>query len=289
MHYETYKVGDIKRAIVKEANEFKAVLGKGAKNETGKADKEQGSDYKEVKHDYENSHKDWEQKGMHNIEVPNADKTYRDRVKAQMKGYTSAEGEKTAHSKKYGNDKFGNATFGDEGYVKDCEKHAEEVADNRAKRTKIGLTGRELDPKKVDDLHKTVFKEGKLDEYFKEVDKMLNEETKTIKKFVCKRTKFISEAHMLTRVPDSVKNEGQVFEMKDCEGYGYRVEWHSGKPIVEKLVNQKDVVEECEKIKKLYNFTLDAKTEKPLNEGERRIMEDKKVGDLLNKVRGLIK
>lgn len=288
--YERHNVGEIKRAVVKEANEFKAVLGKGAKNETGKA-QVGGEKATKTKHDYSNSHVDVEQRGMHNLEIPNAGDDYKARAKAQMKGYTSVEHEKTAHSKKFGNDKFGNAEFGDDEYVKNTADHAKKVASNRALSSKIGLTARECDGKEIDKQHETMFECKGLKNYFDDVKKFLSEgEEKTIRRFVCKRTKFVSEAHMLTRVPDSVKNEGERFEMKDCDGYGYLVEWHSGKPIVEKLVNQKDVISECDKIKKLYNFSLnESKVEQPVSEGQRRVMEDGKVGDMLNKVRGLIK
>ena len=50
-------------------------------------------------------------------------------------------------------------------------------------------------------------------------------EQKNIKTIYFKKTEFLNEGHMVSRIPDEFKNEGCQFKMKDKHGTEYLVEW----------------------------------------------------------------
>lgn len=278
MEYKSFTVGEL-RSLIRESakNEFKPVLGKNVERDN-KANNDkvykQGTKAEEAKesHDYEPSLQDSEQRGMSDLIINNADKGYKDRMKAQMKGHTSVENEKTSKSEEYGNDKYGNASYGDDKMIGAYRDHAKRYTDGRVKGKTIGLTSRELPKKDFEELNKPVI------------------ESSTIKKFVFKKTKFLSEAHMLTRVPDIVKEDGTRFVMRDCDGYEYLVEWHSGKPLVDKRLNENDVKNEFARLNELFNFKSERKNiTENITDGQFRLQEENKVGDMMSKVRELMK
>ena len=53
-------------------------------------------------------------------------------------------------------------------------------------------------------------------------------EQKSIKTVYFKKTAFLNEGHMVSRIPDEFKNEGVQFKMKDKHGTEYLVEWSNG-------------------------------------------------------------
>ena len=116
------------------------------------------------------------------------------------------------------NDEFGNAYYDSNNLSKEIEKHAKEAK-------------KEKDKSKTDGLVSSKYK----DETEKNSDTMF--ESKKISKIQFKHTQFLSEGHMLSKVPDEFKVEGKTFIMKDTADNEYLVEWTDKKPNVTKRIN----------------------------------------------------
>lgn len=204
-------------------------------------------------------------KGMSDLLVYNQSKPYQERVGAQMRGYVSKDAED-----KHKDDEFGNADFdGNKEIQKAMADHAKGAKEGQDKASEIGLTGRELDKDKLRKLDDTMF-EGK----------------KTIKMLTFKRTKFISEGHVLASVPDEYKTEGNRFIMKDNEKTEYLVEWHSQEPKVTKKLNMNLVNEEKDRIKALWGYKS---AENYTSTSSFRLHEDKEFESMIRKSRNLMK
>ena len=269
---KTFKVnvGELRR-VIKEANEFKPVVFNDdnksintkaysdIKKETGnydggltKSDRKLGGGINAT-----------DNKGMHDLRYDNINKPFQDRVKSQMKGYVSKDAED-----KHKNDDFGNATFDDNGKIYDAAKdHAEAVKQGKDTAAEIGLTGSKLKKSDIEDNDKTMY------------------ENKKIKRLTFK-TQFISEGHMLSKVPDDLKVEGKRFIMRDTADNEYLVEWKSDKPEVTKKLNMTLVNEQKEKMKHLWGYkSAEAKT----STSNFRMQENKEFSDMINKARKLMK
>ena len=269
-------VGELKRVISESQNEFEPVVF--GNKETKEINKKAYADTKKKIKDYDGGLTDNEKyvnapgrgignddnKGMHDLMYDNENKPFSEKVKSQMKGYASKEAEEL-----HKNDAFGNADFDNKGEIyKALKDHAEQVKKNRDTATEIGLTGRELDKKKVEKLRHPMG------------------EGRKIKKLTFKNTKFISEGHMLSKVPDEYKKNGNKFVMKDSYDNEYLVEWTNKEPNVTKKTNMSLVNEEKKRIKSLWEYRS--------SEGNRttpsfRLQENKEVGDMVNRVRELMK
>ena len=81
-----------------------------------------------------------------------------------------------------------------------------------------------------------------------------------------KRTSFLTEEHMMSKIPDEMKVEGKRFKMVDMNENTYVCEWvknkYNGKESAAILENRnpKKVDESIEKMKRLYNFNVGEKT-----------------------------
>ena len=203
-------------------------------------------------------------KGMSDLTYDNINKPFQDRVKSQMKGYVSKDAED-----KHKNDEFGNATFDNDGNIYNAAKdHAEAVKKGKDAAVEIGLTGRELNKTEVEKQRETMG------------------ESKKIKMLTFKNTQFISEGHMMSRIPDEYKTEGNKFIMKDSSDNQYLVEWHKEEPMVTKKPNMTLVNEQKERMKQLWGYkSVEAKT----STSSFRVQEDKSFGDMVNKARKLMK
>ena len=264
-------VGEFRKKI-NEANEFKPIVFNGEnksindksyndiKKETEKYDGGLTSKTKKVGGGIGAT----DNKGMHDLEYDNINKPFQDRVKSQMKGYVSKDAED-----KHKNDEFGNADFDKDGKIYDAAKdHAEAVKKGKDAAVEIGLTGRELNKNEVEKQRETMG------------------ESKKIKMLTFKNTQFLSEGHMMTRIPDEYKTEGNKFIMKDSSDNQYLVEWHtSGEPMVTKKVNMTLVNEQKERMKQLWGYkSAEAKT----STSNFRIQEDKEFSDMVKKARKLM-
>lgn len=202
-------------------------------------------------------------KGMHDLVYDNINKPFKEKVKSQMKGYVSKDAEE-----RHKDDEFGNADFDNKGEIyTSAKEHAEAVKKGKDIASEIGLTGRELNKKDIEDNTETMA------------------ESKKIKMLSFKNTKFISEGHMLTMVPDEYKVEGKKFIMKDGKDTQYLVEWTSKEPNVSKKINKTLVNEEKERIKHLWEYkSPESKTSTP----NFRLQEDKDFKNIVNKARSLM-
>lgn len=265
MALREYKVSDLRQMIKESANEFKPVKGKNvdkenkannekAYSETEKRTKSYDGGAKKKNKGEEYTYPITPNKGMQDLqydgEVP---EQYKKNVAAQMKGYTSAENEKL-----HKNDE----TYLEYNEIKGMKERAKQFKQNRDTATEIGLTGKELDPKKVEQLRDTVF------------------ESKAVK-YKYKQTVFVNEAHMLVKLPDEAKKEGYKCIMEDAKGTSYYVVWHEDKP---EILNKTKVNEEANKIMNLIGY----KSEPIHTTRTQRVNENAMVEDMMNKVRRLM-
>ena len=265
MSTRNYSVGELRRIVEESADYFKPIKGLNVDSENKKNNEKAykdteskvntydgGKSNKTKKIKYPNS----DNKGMQDLEYENMDKSFADRVKSQMKGYTSTDAEK-----KHKNNEYGNADFTE---IEGADDRAKSFKNGKDVASEIGLTGRELNPKDIEKQSKTIYNENKL--------LRLN----------FKNTTFISEGHMMTKIPDDYKTEGRKFIMKDKVNTEYIVEWHNeDKP---KVMNITKMNEQNQRIKDLSNYK--SETSKTTNKS--RTLEESNFNDMLGKVRSLM-
>ena len=265
-------VGELRRVIKESQNEFKPVVF--GHDESKKINDKAYSDIKKETEKYDGgltkSDKKpgggiaaTDNKGMHDLTYDNINKPFMERTKSQMKGYVSKDAED-----KHKNDEFGNATFDNDGNIYDAAKdHAEAVKQGKDTAAEIGLTGSKLRKSDIEDNDKTMY------------------ENKKIKRLTFK-TQFISEGHMLSKIPDEMKVEGKRFIMRDTADNEYLVEWTAKEPNVTKKVNMTLVNEQKNRIKELWGYkSAEAKT----STSNFRVHENKEFSDMINKARNLMK
>lgn len=264
MATKIYSVSDLKRLVKESTNEFKPVLGKNVEKDNKSINDKA---YKDVSKETANYSKELTKepnkkvkypqndgKGMHNLKYDNINDNFKNRVKSQVKGYVSSDAEK-----KHKNDPYGNSDFDT---IEGLEDHAKEMKKSDVLSKSIGLTSREIPKKEFEDLHQTVYE-----------DKLM------VVKF--KNTLFLTENHMLSRVPDNFKVEGKKFIMKDKNNNEFLVEWHE-EP---KIINKTKINEQKNRIKELFNYKRsDSNT---TNDG--RLVEERKVSDMIGRARALMK
>jgi hypothetical protein len=277
MNIRKYKVGDLRRVIKESADEFKPKFGKNVESDNKKINDKA---YKEISKEtkaYDGGLKSEDpkgklgdaptaadNKGMQDLEYLNMSPDFKKRVKAQIKGYPSANAEK-----EHKDEPFGNAVFGNDKEYDELAKRAKNMKDMKDTGKEIGLTGREINKNKFKDLNDTMF------------------ESKKMKKLTFKHTTFLSENHMLTRVPDDYKSEGNKFIMRDNSDNEYIVEWHEDKPEVTKQLNRTKLEEEKARIKQLYNYK--SQEYFTSTNGKMRMNETKNFSDMLGRARSLMK
>ena len=256
-----YTVGEFKRIIQESANEFKPVKFNDDNTKINdKSYKEMASATKDYDGGSKNKPKSkttnypQHTRGMETLRPQNMTPEMRKRFDAQLDGYVDEK-----HKKAHKNDPFGNAEFGDGSLGKALAKRSEEEASGHTKASQIGLTGSKSGIKKDDN---NMF------------------ESKKMPKLTFKRTTFLSENHMLSKVPDNYKTEGKKFIMNDKANNEYLVEWHD-KPIV---MNKTQINEQQNRIKELFNYKSNVKT----SSNASRLAENKSFENVLNKARKLM-
>ena len=271
-----YNVGDLRRIIkerVETKQEFEPVFGKNVPKDNKKINDDA---YKEIKKEagaYDGGLGSEQKKGesvttannrgMSDLRYDSISKPFKDKVKSQLKGYPSAEAEK-----QHKNDAFGNAYYDSNNVSKDIADHAKEAK-------------KESDKSKTDGLTSSKYK----NEIEKSSESMF--ESKKITKLQFKHTQFLSEGHMLSKVPDELKVEGKKFIMKDTADNEYLVEWTAKKPNVTKRLNKTQVNEEMNRIKSLYGYK--SKDYFTTTNSQSRMNENKEFSDMINKARKLMK
>ncbi len=264
MASRVYKVSDLRRIISESANEFKPVKGKTVDKENkannDKAYKETskrtekydgGARKKKELSEYPNT----PNKGMQDLQYDNAvPETHKKNVQSQMKGFTSANNEKL-----HKNDE----SPVEHNEIPGMKERAKSFKANRDAATLDGLTGSKLNKQEVAQLRDTVFEA-------------------TAPRYKYKQSIFLNEKHMLMNLPDDEKKEGNKCIMEDANGTTYYVVWHKEKP---EVLNKTRVNEQTSKIMNLMGF----KSEQVRTTNAIRMNEDMMVGDMMNKVRQLMK
>lgn len=275
-----FRVGDLKKAIresAAEKGEFKPVYGNGVQDDNKRINGQAYSDIEKETSSYDGGVKDKDggkkgtsithsvNKGMSDIEYDSVSKPFKERAAAQTKGFPSADAENI-----HKDERLGNADYGTDEYVYDLKKHAEGMKTAKDKLRSTGLTGGTQDKSDVENRTDTMF------------------ESRKIKNIKFRRTEFLSEGHMLSKVPDDFKNDGSKFIMSDSAGNSYLVEWHcDGAPDVEKRVNKNLVNEEIKRIKNLYNYH--SKDYFNTTNANSRVRENREFSDMIGKARKLMK
>jgi hypothetical protein len=241
----TYKVSDIRSMIQESSNEFKARLGSGVKsgNETnnGKAYKDaekRAKDYDGGLADsievakYDKTKEGDDNRTTLDYEVDNVDQKYQDRIEALGLGFNSP-AEKDNGIEKQGDYEGNKNTF------KAFKDDAEEWKKERKIMKKGGLTGRTAPEGFFD--HDSLYKKS-------------TNENKNVKTAYFKKTTFLTEGHMMSRIPDEFKVEENVFKMKDKTGNTYLLEWKDGKAEIIGHKNKQGMTESIERMKALAGY-----------------------------------
>lgn len=264
-----YKAKDFKKLVLESSNEFKAKLGPNVesdnKRNNGKAYKDaekRAKDYDGGLSDKANKtefEKNDGNKTMLDLNPENATPEYKKRVHAQVKGYNSEQ------EMNNGIEKFGDFE-GNEKIYNGLKKHGEEIAKKEKELKRSGLQARELPEKTFD--RESMY------------------ESKNVKTVLFKKTEFLSEQHMRTRIPDDFKTEGTVFRMKDKVGNTYLLEWCGGNAIIMEHSNPKGAENALNRMFELMNYkSSDTETTSTFRLNE----NDDKFRSNLSKVRQLMK
>lgn len=295
---QTITVKALKKLISESSSEFKAKIGPNVESEDKKNNGKAYSDAKKRAKDYDGGltkeigeeKPDYEKvdgnKTTLDCNPENASDEYKRRVHAQVNGYNSVA------EKENGIEKVGDFSGNEKIYqgIKDCGK---KMHDNEKSFKQTGLQAKEM-PEKV-------FKRGEMYESKEGVDmrniinnlrnitdnnKPTLKENNTLKTVVFKKTNFLNEEHMITRIPDEFKQNGSQFKMKDKNGCEYIVEWNNNKANVLSYENKNKVNETIEKFHKLTNFESSMK-EKTTNKS--RLNENENINKMLGIMRSINK
>lgn len=273
MQERSYKFGDLKRKLMESTNEFNPKFGDGVRSQEQTDSKKAYSDIEKETKAYNGgltapktnnagkSQLAQVNKGMSDLQYDGeVSKQFKERAKAGLRGATTPE-----EQKRRVKEPSGNATF-DDAIAKEAERTASDVKKMQDAHSEIGITNAQ---KKKEDTHMHNTTIG---------------ENKKISLLKFKHVQFISESQMLAHVPDEYKNDGKKFYMQDCKGNKYLVEWHN-EPNIEKMLNESAAKQEMDRIK--YLFAYNGKANK--TNSSIRMNEDKKIDDMLGRVRQLMK
>ena len=265
MNSRQYNIGELRKVLLEAAKEFTPVLGDNVEKNNKKINQDAYAEMNIITKQYDGGVKNEsnkkvnypqdDNKGMQDLQYDNTNDSFNNRVKSQMKGYVSSDAEK-----QHKNDPFGNSEFND---IKGMEEKTKAMKDGEVKAKSIGLTSREIDKKEFDKQSSTVF------------------ENKHISRLKFKNTVFMTEQHVLSRVPDEFKVEGKTFVMKDKNNNEFLVEW-SEEP---KVINKTKINEQKSRIHELFNY----KSSKSTTTNDLRLNEDNRVNNMIDKARKLMK
>lgn len=293
---KTFKVGDLKRFIAESSNEFKPVLGVNVEKDNKSINDKAYKDAKQRAKDYDGGlenvggkrvkyEKNDANRTTLDYEPENVSDDYKKRVKAQVDGYTS-ELEKNNKIEKSGD-------FSDnENIYNGIKKSGQELHNGEKDMKKSGLQGRKWPEKVFDkeeiyeskegfDMKQMINRMRILQENSETVNNEPLNENRNIKTIFFKKTEFLTEGHMLSRIPDEFKTEGEQFKMKDKTGNTYLVEWKNNKGVIISHNNKQGMNEALNRMKDLYSYSS-TDTNTTLNS---RLNEDANFNSTLNNAR----
>jgi hypothetical protein len=263
---KTYKVSDFKKLISESSNEFKPRIGNNVESEdkknNGKAYKDAEKRAKNFDGELPETPKTGKVKFEKNdanlttidYEPENVDDEYKKRVHAQVKGYTSID------EMENGIEKTGDFSNNDNIY-KGIKKKGQEIHNNAKEFKKTGLQASKRSPETFERNEMYESKNGfdmrnlinTIKENTVEYTPVLNE-NKKLKTIVFKKTAFLTEGHMVSRIPDEFKKNGEQFKMKDKTGAEYIVEWNQNKAYVLSHTDNNKINENFDNFHKLINY-----------------------------------
>ena len=269
----------IKGLIKESQQEFKAKLGNGVESSNKTNNGKAYSDAKKRAKDFDGGLSDEVGEKKAEYKKEDANKTLMD--------YTpdNVTPEYTKRVKK----EFVNGYEENEKIYKEFKKSGEEQQKNEKEFKKSGLQAREL-PDEVFDKDNMYESRDGFD--MRKMLNSLNEKTTRkqfneshVKTVLFKKTEFLNEAHMISRIPDDFKKNGTSFKMKDKNGSEYLVEWDNNKPNIIEHINKNGMNESLSRMKELFGYTTsDTKT----SYSDRLNENDDKFQDTLNKMRKII-
>lgn len=245
-----YTFSELSQILMESHNEFKPRVGDKVEGENKKNNGKAVDDIMKQSKEFDGGITD-KKKNTNKEDIVDYNKTtldmnfvsdpsddYKERVKAQVHGFPSADNEKNSKIKEENKslDFEGNEEFYD-----DQSKKSKKISDIRTDIKHAGL--------KAHNLPKENFKNDTL---FKE--------NKTMKRLHFKNTVFLSEAQMLKKVPEEFKSADGKFIMKDASGTEYLVECSVNKTFnVPKLtvlnrVNKTEINEQLKRMNELSGY-----------------------------------
>lgn len=192
---------------------------------------------------------------------------FKEKVKAQAQGYTSTLEKKSKTER--------NAEFDDDSRIyKSMKKNADTRNKVKSEIEHSGIVGSKMPKKDKNTMYETV-------------------NLSSPKRLVFKKTTFINESQMLSRIPEEYKVDGQKIYMKDCKGNEYIVECrkcdYNGnvETIVLNYNNEQILNEKVNRMWELFNY--DSSKNTGTFKKQDRINEETKLGELINHARELNK
>lgn len=269
----------INKLITESSQEFKAKLGPGVESKDKEINDKAYSDAKKRAKDFDGGldkelgeekiesdfHVDDYNKSLMDYTPNNADDDYRKRVKKE----------------------FVNGDKNNEKIYNDFKKRGEELQKAQTDLEKSGLQAREWPDKVFDKENMYESKDGfdmrqMIDRMSFMENKQMKPITEQMKIVVFKKTEFLNESHMISKIPDDFKVNGTSFKMKDKKGDEYIVEWKNNKAYVVNHLYKEQLSEEMNRMKELMGYkSSDSSTSSSarLNENDERFRTT------LNKVR----
>lgn len=208
---KVYSISELRKAVIKESsNEFKPVLGKDVEKDNASNNDKAVKDIAKETKDFNNvsvsqhktDPKDSQSYNKTTLDVNfmvKPGKEFDERVKAQVLGYPSVENQKNTDTKENKSlDYSGNEKF----YEADKEKWEEMNKQDEDEKN----SGLKSNNKKQQEKNETLFQENK-----------------TMKRLQYNKA-FLNEEHMIKKIPDDYKVDGNRFMMRDINGAEYIVE-----------------------------------------------------------------
>lgn len=245
-----YTFSELNKILMESHNEFNPRIGDKVESEDKKNNEKAVDDIMKQSKEFDGGITD-KKKNTNKEDVQDFNKTtldvnfasepgdaYKERVKAQVHGFPSADNEKNSKIEEENDslDFNGNKDFYDA-----QKKKAEEIGQAETDIKHAGLKARELP--KENFKNDTLFKENK-----------------TMKRLHFKNTVFLSEAQMLKKIPEEFKSADGRFIMKDASGTEYLVECSYspelkyGKLKVINKSNKEQINEQLDRMRQLFDY-----------------------------------
>ena len=273
---EVINVGNFRQQIKESASEFNAKLGAGVES-TNK--KNNDKSYKEstkktgVKATEPKKTKELDRSDDMNCTTldnnmrGNVSKKFKEKVKVQAQGYTSTLEKKSKTER--------DAEFDDDAQIyKSMKKNADARNKVKSEIEHSGIVGSKTPKKEKETMYENV-------------------NLSSPKRLIFKKTTFVNESQMLSRIPEEYKVDGQKIYMKDCKGNEYIVECrkcdYNGnvETIVLNYNNEQILNEKVNRMWELFNY--DSAKNTGTFKKQDRINEEAKLGELINHARELNK